>query len=524
MAHPDAGKLPKQVINIRHYEEEFKSPSEPLAKVKFGTSGHRGRLGGGFCRLHAQAIAQAVARFHKEKGIEGPILVGGDTRLMAQRTARLCAEVLTANGIPVILADIPLPTPVFSSEIIAGTAIAALNGTASHNPPEDMGLKYNPPHGGPAGTETTSVIEKFANECLDDPKKIKKLSLRNPKAPPLLKTADIVRPYVDRLAKVVDLGAIRSSGLRIGIHPLGGASIPFYRCLMEAYDLKDLDIVDKTIDPTFGFIPLDHDGKIRMDPSSKYPMSPLLDLVKKGKYDFVGASDPDADRFGTATASAGLVNPNHALAILFDYLLTHRPEWPKDLKAGRTIGTTHLIDRIAAARNRQVEEVDVGFKYYVEGIRAGRYALAGEESAGLSVYRWTTEKDGILAVMLLAEVMAKTDRDLFDIYKELAAKHGEPAYRRLDIPADAAATARVKALKAAAFSGAKSLAGEAVTGVRDTDGIKLYMKDSWVLARASGTEPIVKLYGESFKGEAHLKALFAESAALFGLQGAGVHA
>ncbi|MBI5209435.1 MAG: alpha-D-glucose phosphate-specific phosphoglucomutase [Elusimicrobia bacterium] len=517
MVHPDAGKLPKQVINIHHFEEEFKSPSDPLSPVKFGTSGHRGKLGGGFCKLHAQAIAQAVARFHREKGIEGPILVGGDTRLMAERTARLCAEVLTANGIETILADIPLPTPVFSSEIINGNAIAALNGTASHNPPEDMGLKYNPPSGGPAGTEVTSVIEAYANEFLREPKKIRRLSLRNPKALHLLKTADLVRPYVDRLAKVVDLGAIRSSGLRIGIHPLGGTSTPFYRRLMEAFDLRNLDIVDKTVDPTFGFIPADHDGKTRMDPSSKYPMAPLLDLAKKGKYDFVGASDPDADRFGVATRAAGLVSPNHALSILFDYLLTHRPEWPQGLKAGRTIGTTHLIDRIAKARGREVEEVNVGFKYYVEGLRADRYVIAGEESAGMSMYRWTTEKDGILAVMLLAEVMAKTGQDLFDLYKELVARHGDPAYRRVDIAADEAAAAKVKALKASSLAGLKQLAGEAVTGVRDTDGIKVYMADSWVLARTSGTEAIVKLYGESFRGEQHLDQVFAESAALFGL-------
>ncbi|MFA6316653.1 MAG: phosphoglucomutase, alpha-D-glucose phosphate-specific [Elusimicrobiota bacterium] len=518
MAHPDAGKLPQQVINIHHFEKEFHEPSDPVAAVKFGTSGHRGRLGGGFCHLHAGAIAQAVARFHKEKGIEGPILVGGDTRLMSERTARLCAEVLTANDIPVILADIPLPTPVFSSEILAGTAVAALNGTASHNPPEDMGLKYNPPHGGPAGTETTSVIEKYANECLADPKRVKRVSLRSPKALALLKTADLVRPDVDRLARVVDIAAIRDSGLRIGIHPLGGASAPFYRCIMEVCKLKNLDIVDKTVDPTFGFIPLDHDGRIRMDPSSKYPMSPLLGLVKKGKYEFAGASDPDADRFGVATAGAGLVSPNHALSILLDYLLVHRPDWPKDLKAGRTIGTTHLIDRIAASRGRGVDEVNVGFKYYVEGIRKDRYALAGEESAGMSMYRWTTEKDGILAVLLLAEVMAKTGKDLSDLYKALTAKHGDPAYRRQDIPADDAVRAKVKALKAPAFKALKTLAGDAVTGVRDTDGVKIAMKDSWVLARPSGTEPIVKLYGESFRGEAHLKQVFSESADLFGLR------
>jgi phosphoglucomutase len=239
--------------------------------------------------------------------------------------------------------------------------------------------------------------------------------------------------------------------------------------------------------------------------------------VEKGKYDLAGASDPDADRFGAATKKAGLVTPNQALSILLDYLLNNRPDWPKTLQAGRTIGTTHLVDRIARSHGREVHEVNVGFKYYVEGIRSDRYVMGGEESAGLSVFRWTTEKDGILAVMLLAEVMAKTGKDLADLYQDLVKAHGTPAYRRIDIPVDEATRAKLKSMKAPTFEKVQSLAGEKVTAVRDTDGLKIYLEDSWVLARPSGTEPIAKFYGESFRGEEHLKRVLSEGGALFGL-------
>ncbi|MFA6003219.1 MAG: phosphoglucomutase, alpha-D-glucose phosphate-specific [Elusimicrobiota bacterium] len=518
MAHPEAGQLSREVVNIHRLVQEFDSPSEPLARVKFGTSGHRGRLGGGFSRLHAQAIAQAVARLHLERGIKGAILLGGDTRLMSAETAQVCAEVLAANGLPVLLAGGPVPTPVFSLEIIAGRAAASLNGTASHNPPQDMGLKYNPASGGPAGSEYTSVIEKYANECLDDPKLIRRISLAKAKSRGLLAKPDLIGPYLKRLSEVVDLEVIKSSGMRIGIHPLGGASIPYYEALRKEFGLKDLRIVDKTLDPTFGFIPRDHDGQIRMDPSSPYPMKPLLDLAKAGRFDFVGASDPDADRFGVATKKSGLLTPNQALCVLFSYLLEHRPKWPIGLSLGRTIGTTHLLDRIAQAKGRKVDEVNVGFKWYVDGIRQDKYALAGEESAGLSIYRWTAEKDGILAVLLLAEAMARMGKDLMDIYAELTSLHGAPAYQRVDVAIEERQRANIQALNAASFSELKEIAGDKVVKVRDSDGVKIYLQDSWILARLSGTEPIAKLYGESFKGPEHLGRLLKEGGALFGLK------
>ena len=501
------------MFDARRFKQEFHSPSEKRIKIKFGTSGHRGVLGSGFSERHAEAIAQAVARMHTEKGIKGPILVGGDTRLMSGETARICAEVLAANGFEVILADIPLPTPVFSSEILNGTAIASLNATASHNPPQDEGLKYNPSTGGPADSDITGLIEKYGNEYLDNPGQIKRIAISEAQSKELVIKKNLIDPYIERLAKVIDFAAIRASGLRIGIHPLGGTSIPYFEHLQDQYKLSLLEIVDKKVDPSFDFIPLDHDGQRRMDPSSPCPMKPLLDLVNKGKYDLVGATDPDADRFGVATKPAGLLSPNHALSIVFHYLLNNRPNWPKTLGIGRTIGTTHLLDRIAAAFGRPVDEVNVGFKYYVSGLLKDKYILAGEESAGLTVYQWTTEKDGIMAVMLMAEIMARTGKDLGVLYKELTNTYGEPTYRRIDVPADEKGKAAIKN-----FKGTTKLAGEDVTKIRTTDGVKIYTKDAWVLARPSGTEPIVKLYAESFKGHDHLNKVLEEGSKLFNLK------
>jgi len=517
MAHENAGKIAKTVINKYFYEQEFRQPSQKPKKVKFGTSGHRGELGTGFCALHAAAIAQAVADMHAEKGIKGPVLVGGDTRLMSGETSRICAEVLAANDIPVILALKPLPTPVFSHEIMAGRACACLNGTASHNPPADMGLKYNPSTGGPAGSEITGYIETLANKYMENSGGIRSMTIEKAMEEGLVEKKDLVTPYVEALSKMIDFDVIKSSGLRIGIHALGGASVAYYEAIAKRY-LPNLELVDSTQDPTFGFIPQDHDGKIRMDPSSQYPMSPLLDVLNGGRCDFVGASDPDADRFGVATKGAGLLPPNHALSIALKYLFETRTKWPAKLGAGRTLGTTHLIDRICKDFGRPVDEVNVGFKYFVEGIRTGRYALAGEESAGMSLYGWTTEKDGILAVLLMAEIMARTETDLGDLYAAITARYGKPYYRRVDVPVTPAAADSLRALRRDALSGVKSLGGEAVLAVRDTDGVKIYTPNAWVLARPSGTEPIAKLYAESFNGPEHLDRIIKEGAEIFGFK------
>ena len=382
MVSPLAGTLTKERIDTEKLRKLFWEPDGEAAPVKFGTSGHRGALGRGFCAAHARAIAQAVARIHLEDGVTGPVLCGGDTRLMSHDTARLCAEVLAGNGLHVILPDMPLPTPVFSFEIISGRAAASLNGTASHNPPQDMGLKYNPSHGGPAGSELTGRIEKYANEYLQNPSLIKSLPLEQAREKGLVTAADVVTPYVSALGRMVDFEAIKKAGLKAAIHPLGGSSLAFYRAIKEKYGLDNLHIADETIDPTFYFIPIDHDGKIRMDPSSVYPMKPLIELVQSGEYDFAGASDPDADRFGCATKAGGLIPPNHALCVAADYLIrTRRPR--KGMLIGRTLGTTALLDRIAAGAGYGIDEVNVGFKYFVNGIVDGKYILAGEESAGI---------------------------------------------------------------------------------------------------------------------------------------------
>ena len=515
MVSPLAGTLTKERIDTEKLRKLVWAPDGEAAPVKFGTSGHRGALGRGFCAAHARAIAQAVARIHLEDGVTGPVLCGGDTRLMSHDTARLCAEVLAGNGLHVILPDMPLPTPVFSFEIISGRAAASLNGTASHNPPQDMGLKYNPSHGGPAGSELTGRIEKYANEYLQNPSLIKSLPLEQAREKGLVTAADVVTPYVSALGRMVDFEAIKKAGLKAAIHPLGGSSLAFYRAIKEKYGLDNLHIADETIDPTFYFIPIDHDGKIRMDPSSVYPMKPLIELVQSGEYDFAGASDPDADRFGCATKAGGLIPPNHALCVATDYLIrTRRPR--KGMLIGRTLGTTALLDRIAAGAGYGIDEVNVGFKYFVNGIVDGKYILAGEESAGLSMSGWTPEKDGILAVCLLLEIASK-EGDIAALYDGLTQKYGKPYYTRVDVPTDEAAKNKVKAFKKEDLKDLSTVAGEKVTDVRDTDGIKVYLQSSWFLVRPSGTENILKFYAETFISEEHLQHIIEEGRKYFGV-------
>ncbi len=515
MVSPLAGTLTKERIDTEKLRKLFWEPDGEAAPVKFGTSGHRGTLGRGFCAAHARAIAQAVARIHLEDGITGPVLCGGDTRLMSRDTARLCAEVLAGNGLHVILPDMPLPTPVFSFEIISGRAAASLNGTASHNPPQDMGLKYNPSNGGPAGSELTGRIEKYANEYLQNPSLIKSLPVDQAREKGLVTTADVISPYVSALGRMVDFEAIKKAGLKAAIHPLGGSSLAFYRAIKEKYGLDNVHIVDETIDPTFYFIPIDHDGKIRMDPSSVYPMKPLIELVQSGEYDFAGASDPDADRFGCATKAGGLISPNHALCVAADYLIrTRKPH--KGMLIGRTLGTTALLDRIAAGAGYGIDEVNVGFKYFVNGIVDGKYILAGEESAGMSMSGWTPEKDGILAVCLLLEIASK-EGDIAALYDGLTQKYGKPYYTRVDVPTDETAKNKVKAFKKEDLKDLSTVVGEKVTAVRDTDGIKVYLQSSWFLVRPSGTENILKFYAETFISEEHLRHIIEEGRKYFGV-------
>ena len=378
-----------------------------------------------------------------------------------------------------------------------------------------MGLKYNPSHGGPAGAELTGRIEKYANEYLKNPGTIKRMPLEEARQKGLVRTTDVISPYVEALGKMIDFAAIKKAGLKAAIHPLGGTSLPFYRAIKERYGLDNLKIVNETQDPTFYFIPIDHDGKIRMDPSSIYPMKPLIELVESGQYDFAGASDPDADRFGCATRAGGLISPNHALCVVADYLIQTRQ--PKaGMQIGRTLGTTALLDRISSAAGYSIDEVNVGFKYFVDGIVNGRYILAGEESAGMSLSGWTPEKDGILAVCLLLEIASKKG-DIATLYKGLTAKHGTPVYTRVDVPTDEAAKKRVKSFKKEDLTDLTQVAGEKVTAVRDTDGIKVYLENSWFLVRPSGTENILKFYAETFRDEKHLQDIIAAGRKYFGV-------
>ncbi|MDR0734536.1 MAG: alpha-D-glucose phosphate-specific phosphoglucomutase [Elusimicrobiota bacterium] len=516
MINVNAGKLPQTTINLERLKEEFYNPSSAPAAVKFGTSGHRGVLGAGFCALHARAVAQAVADMHISDKISGAILVGGDTRLMSRATAQICACVLAANGLKVLLPDIAVPTPVFSFEILSGRVCASLNGTASHNPPQDMGLKYNPASGGPAPAEITARIEKSANYYMANPQKIKEIPLEDAKEKGLVAAADIITPYVKAVGKKINFKVIKAAKIKTAVHPMGGASLAFYDAIKKEYGLDNLDVVSRDIDPTFKFIPLDHDGKTRMDPSSQYPMKPLLDLVASGAYSFAGASDPDGDRFGCATSKGGLIPPNHALCVMLDYLI--RAQKPAaGMKAGRTLGTTHLIDKICAAAGLGVLEVNVGFKYFVEGLSSGELLMAGEESAGMSLAKWVTEKDGILAVFLLLEIMSATGQDIAGLYEQICELHGAPAYARIDMPITEQMKSELKKLTAARFASLKEVAGERVLKVRDTDGIKIYLEDSWLLARPSGTEAIVKFYCESFRGPRQLDKIIAEGGKIFGI-------
>lgn len=516
MPHSNIGKIINMPFDAGKLKNEFLNPKGKINPVKFGTSGHRGKLGNGFCALHTKAIAQAVSKYHKEKNITGKILVGGDTRLMSKDTARICAEVLIANGHTVILSPHPLPTPVFSFFILNKTAVAGLNATASHNPPEDMGLKYNPSTGGPAPKDITDKIEQYANYFMENPAEIKSTEMSNPKKAEILTKTALVTPYIKALTKIINFKTIKKSAVKIGVHPLGGTAISYFEKIKEEL-LPKLHIIDKTVDPSFKFIPPDYDGKIRMDPSSPYPLKSVLDLARKGDFDIIGVCDPDADRFGIVTKKGGLIEPNNALSVMLYYLLKNRKNSPKKLIAARSVGTTHLIDKIARDFDAKILETDVGFKHFTQGLLDKKLILAGEESAGVSIYDWVTEKDGLLAVMLGCEIMAETGKDISDIYGEITKKYGIPFYKRLDLPADEKTKLNLKSLTAEKLYAMGTIAGEKITNIRTTDGIKIYLEKSWVLMRSSGTEPKIKLYAESFESKKRLDELISESKKILGI-------
>jgi phosphoglucomutase len=506
------------------YYEAKPDPENPLERVAFGTSGHRGTsLKATFTEAHVLAIAQAIADLRESFGASGPIFLAKDTHALSEPAWATALSVLATNGLEVLIDQGYTPTPLVSLAILEHNAKSPAKAdgillTPSHNPPEDGGLKYNPPTGGPADTRITKAIEARANALLREGLKgVKRLPLKE--ALSRAKPFDFAGLYVEKVQDAVDLEAIRASGLRLGVDPLGGASLAVWERLAEAYGLN-LEVVNRAIDPTFRFMPPDHDGKIRMDCSSPYAMAGLLAL--KDRYDLAIGNDPDADRHGIVTPR-GLMNPNHYLAAALHHLFTTRA-WP-GAKAGKTAVTSALLDRVAGELGREVYETPVGFKYFVEGLLQGWLGFGGEESAGASFLRqdgrpFSTDKDGILLGLLAAEIMARRGQAPDELYETLAQRLGRPHYARKDLPVTPEAKARLSELTLEAVG--KEVAGEPILRVltrapgngEPLGGLKVVTENAWFAVRPSGTEDIVKVYAESFRGEEHLKAVLEAAMAL----------
>jgi phosphoglucomutase len=532
---PRAGKPaePRDLVDVSKltaaYYAERPDPAVPAQRVSFGTSGHRGSaFAVAFNEWHILAIAQAICAYRRQEGIDGPLFLGIDTHALSQPAFETALEVLAANAVEVMIAADGLytPTPAISHAILThnrGRRDGLADGiviTPSHNPPEDGGFKYNPPHGGPAGEETTSWIEARANAALRDRLAgVSRVPLGKALAMPSTHRHDFLGAYAGDLGEVLDLEAVRGSGIRLGVDPLGGAGVHYWGVIAERYGL-DLAVVDQAVDPQFGFMTLDWDGRIRMDPSSPYAMRRLIRL--KDDFDLAVACDTDHDRHGVVTRGAGLLPPNHYLAACVDYLLAHRPRWRQDVAVGKTVVTSAILDRLAARRGRRLYEVPVGFKWFVDGLLAGWLCFGGEESAGASFLRrdgtvWTTDKDGIVAALLAAEMTARLGRDPGESYAELTRELGTPVYGRLETPA----TREQKAALAGApgLPRITELAGEPVRQVltaapgdgQPIGGIKVVAESGWFAARPSGTEEIYKIYAESFRGEEHLRRLEEEA-------------
>jgi phosphoglucomutase len=539
MAHPLAGTqaTPDLLIDVadlrRRYAEEAPDPAVPAQRVAFGTSGHRGNgLKRGFNDAHLAAVAQATAEYRAGQGIDGPLFLGSDTHALSAPAERTVLEVLAANGVTVIRSaeGVPVPTPVLSHAIIGqnrgrtGHLADGLIITPSHNPPEDGGIKYNPPHGGPADTDATGWIEKRANLLIEGKnREVRRIPYEKARAAATTSARDYVAPYVADLGAVLDLEVLRGSKLKLAADPMGGASAPYWGPIAAALKL-DLTVTRPQLDPTFGFMPLDHDGRIRMDCSSRYAMSGLIAL--KDRYQLAFGNDADADRHGIVTPSLGLLDPNAYLAVAIDYLFTHRPGWAATAGIGKTLVSSALIDRVAARLGRRLVEVPVGFKWFVPGLRDGSLGFGGEESAGASFLRrdgttWTTDKDGLLLDLLAVELTARTGRDPGERYRELTAALGAPVYRRIDAPASPAVKAALKKLSPEAVT-ATTLAGDPITAKltraagngAEIGGLKVTTANGWFAARPSGTEDVQKIYAESFRDEAHLARIIEEAQAI----------
>jgi phosphoglucomutase len=535
--HPLAGQpAPAELlIDVALLEREYlgRVPefSNPAHRVSFGTSGHRGTpLDGSFTESHILAITQAIVEHRRDQGIDGPLYVGKDTHAASLPAEATALEVLAANDVSVVMQRGGgfTPTPVISRAILAYNAGAGAPGradgiviTPSHNPPGDGGFKYNPPNGGPADTAITDLIQRRANQLLEGGNhEVRRISLQRAMTASTTRQEDLVAPYVDALASVLDLDAVRGAGIRIGVDPLGGASVAYWEPLAERYGL-DLTLVNRTTDPTFRFMPVDHDGKIRMDCSSPQAMAGLVRL--KNQFDIAFGNDPDADRHGIVTPSLGLLNPNHFLAVAIQYLLTHRPSWPVRARIGKTLVSSAIIDRVVMDLKRDLMEVPVGFKWFAPGLFDGSCCFGGEESAGASFLRkdggvWTTDKDGMLLGLLAAEITAVTGKDPGEHYRELTARFGAPSYTRIDTPCSAEEKAGFKRLTAEAVK-AEELAGDPIearlTRAPGNDapigGLKVTTRNGWFAARPSGTENVYKLYAESFRDSDHLARIVAEA-------------
>ena len=533
---PLAGKpAPRELlVDVARLERDYFDRRPDLDDrtqlVSFGTSGHRGSpLLGTFTESHILAITQAICDYRKEAGTDGPLYVGKDTHALSPSAERTALEVLAANGVETIIqeGDGVTPTPVISRAILVynrGRGEHLADGiviTPSHNPPEDGGFKYNPTHGGPADTDVTHWVEARANELLRSGNAgVKRIPFAKALNAPTTHQQDFVMPYVRDLKNVVDMDAIRGARLTLAVDPLGGAARPYWEPINAEYGL-DIEVVNPVIDPTFSFMTVDHDGKIRMDCSSPYAMARLVGL--KDRYSLAFANDPDSDRHGIVTPGAGLMNPNHYLAVAIRYLVTHRPQWPSQSAVGKTVVSSRMIDRVVHKLGRELREVPVGFKWFVPGLLDGSCCFGGEESAGASFLRrdgsvWTTDKDGPIMDLLAAEITACTGKDPGQHYRELTAEFGDPSYTRIDAPATPEQKAKLQKLAPETVRESE-LAGEPIiaklTKAPGNDapigGLKVVTATGWFAARPSGTENIYKIYAESFRGSDHLNAILSEA-------------
>ncbi|RAV10025.1 phosphoglucomutase, alpha-D-glucose phosphate-specific [Mycolicibacterium sp. GF69] len=526
-ANPRAGQpaQPEDLIDVAEvvtaYYTREPDPDNVDQQVVFGTSGHRGSsLDRAFNEAHILATTQAIVEYRAAQGTTGPLFIGRDTHALSEPAWESALEVLAANDVVAMIdsADRYTPTPAVSHAILAynrGRSSGLADGivvTPSHNPPRDGGFKYNPPSGGPADTGATGTIAKRANELLKGRlEDVRQISLAH--AMNRVERYDFLNTYVDDLSNVVDMHAISAEGIRIGADPLGGASVDYWRAIAERHNL-DLTVVHPYVDPTWAFMTLDTDGKIRMDCSSPHAMASLV--ANRDSYQIATGNDPDADRHGIVTPDGGLLNPNHYLAVAIDYLCSHRSSWPAATAIGKTVVSSSIIDRVVAGLSRKLVEVPVGFKWFVDGLLSGTIGFGGEESAGASFLRhdgsvWTTDKDGIILALLASEILAVTGQTPSQRYAELAEKYGAPTYDRITAPADREQKARLAKLSAEQVS-ATELAGEPITAKLTTapgngaplGGLKVTTENAWFAARPSGTEDVYKIYAESFKGPEHL--------------------